>query len=104
MGFSGGGYTAQMAALNAPTLVRRLILVATTPKHKDAFVPMFFTTSTRGQAAGLAAWERITTSRRNRCDYASVESAGEQGLACFSFKIQTAQMRGLITGFKNFKL
>lgn len=109
MGFSGGGCTAQMAALNAPTLVRRLILAATTPsigegiqigaaeslqklrtaitqeEHKNAFVSTFFTASVRGQAAGLAAWERITTSRQNRCDYASVESTGDQGLAYFNF-------------------
>lgn len=109
MAFSGGGCTAQMVALNAPILVRRLILAATTPsigegiqigaaeplqklrtaitqeEHKNAFVSTFFTVSSRGQAAGLAAWERITTSRQNRCDYASVESASEQGLAYFNF-------------------
>jgi pimeloyl-ACP methyl ester carboxylesterase len=109
MGFSGGGCTAQMAALNAPAIVRRLILAAATPsigegvqigsaeplqklrtaitqeEHKEAFVSTFFTASARGQAAGLAAWERITASRRNRCDYAGVESAGEQGLAYFNF-------------------
>ncbi|RFU80717.1 alpha beta-hydrolase [Trichoderma arundinaceum] len=109
MGFSGGGCTAQMVALNASKLVRHLILSATTPsigegiqigpvdalqklrtaiteeEHKDAFVSTFFTPNTRGQAAGREAWERITTGRQNRCDYASVESAGEQGLAYFNF-------------------
>lgn len=109
MGFSGGGCTAQMATLNAPNLVRHLVLAATTPsigegiqigfaeplqklrtaitqeEHKDAFISTFFTASARGQPAGLAAWERITTGRQNRCDYASVESADEQSLAYFNF-------------------
>ncbi|KAL7793986.1 Alpha/Beta hydrolase protein [Trichoderma afarasin] len=109
MGFSGGGFNAQMIALNAPKLVRHLILSATTPsigegvqlgnpavfqklqeavtadEHKDAFISTFFTNSTRGQAAGHAAWERITTGRQNRSDYASRESADEQSVAYFNF-------------------
>ncbi|KAH0527324.1 hypothetical protein TsFJ059_002336 [Trichoderma semiorbis] len=109
MGFSGGGFNAQMIALNAPKLVRHLILSATTPsigegvqlgnpavfqklqeavtadEHKDAFISTFFTNSTRGQAAGHAAWERITTGRQNRSDYASRESADEQIVAYFNF-------------------
>lgn len=109
MGFSGGGFNAQMIALNAPNLVRHLILSATTPsigegvqlgnpvvlqklqeavtvnEHKDAFISTFFTSSAQGQAAGHAAWERITTGRQNRCDYASRESADEQSVAYFHF-------------------
>ncbi|UKZ52553.1 hypothetical protein TrVGV298_006331 [Trichoderma virens] len=109
MGFSGGGCNAQMIALNAPKLVRHLILSATTPsigegvqigpadalqklrtavtvdEHKDAFISIFFTSSARGQAAGHAAWERITAARQNRSDYASLEAAEEQGVAYFNF-------------------
>ncbi|KAM6483770.1 Alpha/Beta hydrolase protein [Trichoderma sp. SZMC 28011] len=109
MGFSGGGFNAQMIALNAPKLVRHLILSATTPsigegvqlgnpavlqklqeavtadEHKDAFISTFFTSSAQGQAAGHAAWERITTGRQNRSDYASRESADEQNVAYFNF-------------------
>ncbi|PNP47987.1 hypothetical protein THARTR1_10406 [Trichoderma harzianum] len=109
MGFSGGGFNAQMIALNAPKLVRHLILSATTPsigdgvqlgppavrqklqtavtvdEHKDAFISTFFTSSAQGQAAGHAAWERITTGRQNRSDWASLESAEEQNVAFFNF-------------------
>ncbi|KAL7953578.1 Alpha/Beta hydrolase protein [Trichoderma compactum] len=98
-----------MIALNAPKLVRHLILSATTPsigkgiqlgnpavlqklqeavtvnEHKDAFISAFFTNSAQGQAAGHEAWERITTGRQNRSDYASPESAGEQSAAYFNF-------------------
>ncbi|UKZ78361.1 hypothetical protein TrVFT333_006098 [Trichoderma virens FT-333] len=107
--FSGGGCNAQMIALNAPKLVRHLILSGTTPsigegvqigpadalqklrtavtvdEHKDAFISIFFTSSARGQAAGHAAWERITAARQNRSDYASLEAAEEQGVAYFNF-------------------
>ncbi|KAL6695567.1 Alpha/Beta hydrolase protein [Trichoderma pleuroticola] len=109
MGFSGGGFNAQMIALNAPKLVRHLILSATTAsdgdgvqlgppavrqklqtavtvdEHKDAFISTFFTGSAQGQAAGHAAWERITTGRQNRSDWASLESAEEQNVALFNF-------------------
>ncbi|KAL7930147.1 Alpha/Beta hydrolase protein [Trichoderma chlorosporum] len=109
MGFSGGGCNALMIALNAPKLVRHLILSATTPsigegvqtgpadalqklrtavtveEHKDAFISTYFTSSSGSQAAGHAAWERITTGRQNRSDYASLEAADEQGVAYFNF-------------------
>ncbi|KAL7941025.1 Alpha/Beta hydrolase protein [Trichoderma barbatum] len=109
MGFSGCGCNAQMIALNSPKLIRHLILSATTPsigkgvqigpanalqklrtavtakEHKSAFISTFFTSSARSQAAGHVAWDRITTGRQNRCDYASLEAAEDQGVAYFNF-------------------
>ncbi|KAM0261123.1 hypothetical protein ACHAQJ_002385 [Trichoderma viride] len=128
MGFSGGGYTAQMIALDAPNLVRHLILSATTPsigegiqigpteslqklrtavteeEHKDAFISVFFTASSQSRAAGHAAWERITTSRQNRCYYASLESAGEQGLAYFNFMDPNNANKGSYNRFQELQM
>jgi len=82
LGFSIGGYVAQMFAIRHPTLVRRLILVGTGPRagessrdpnylgyatstdpstgesSLEAFLHLFFSPSPRSQAAGKAFWER----------------------------------------------
>ncbi|KAL7917936.1 Alpha/Beta hydrolase protein [Trichoderma austrokoningii] len=44
-------------------------------ENKNSFVSAFFIASAHGQAAGLVAWERSTTSCQNRCDYASCDDA-----------------------------
>ncbi|KFA47854.1 hypothetical protein S40293_06441 [Stachybotrys chartarum IBT 40293] len=109
MGFSMGGCAAQMVALNAPTLVRRLILCGTIPstgdgvtrapigpfnqlsaavtqkEHRRAFLETFFTSSQQGQAAGAAAWQRMVTSRPDRSDYVSTADARTQAVAFAKF-------------------
>lgn len=110
MGFSMGGCVAQLVALNAPRgLVRRLVLCGTTPstgpgvvtaplgpfnqlkaagtelQQKDAFLATFFTSSERSQAAGEAAWSRITSARNHRCDYVPADGAHRQAIAFAKF-------------------
>ncbi len=85
-GFSLGGFVAQQIALDAPTLVRRLILAGTgpsggegmaefSPKVKDIIawpnatpdekrLGLFFSPSERSQAAGKA-WQARTFARRD---------------------------------------
>ena len=109
LGFSMGGCVAQLVALNAPRLVRRLVLCGTIPssgpgvvqaplgpfnqlkaatteaEHKEAFLATFFEDTPNSQAAGLAAWERITASRANRVDYVGKEAAHRQAIAFAKF-------------------
>lgn len=111
-GFSMGGCTAQMIALNAPKgLVRRLILAGTMPsvgegtvraadltpffmirdavsreEQKAGFLKSFFAPSERSQAAGDAAFERIYAARPNRSDCVSVEGGLRQGMASVNFR------------------
>ncbi|KAH6869690.1 Alpha/Beta hydrolase protein [Thelonectria olida] len=109
MGFSLGGTVAQMMALKAPNLVRRLILCATIPsfgdgvvlpdfemfgklkaattleEHRNAFLEGFFTSSKRSQELGEAVWERITSSRPHRASYVDADGADKQAAAFSRF-------------------
>ncbi|KAM4065217.1 alpha/beta hydrolase fold domain-containing protein [Hirsutella rhossiliensis] len=109
MGFSMGGCVAQMIALDAPRLVRCLVLCGTIPstgegvttaptgpfnrlkdamsadEQRDAFLSSFFTGSARSQAAGRASWDRISASRPDRSPYVSPESARRQAIAFAKF-------------------
>jgi pimeloyl-ACP methyl ester carboxylesterase len=82
LGFSIGGFVAQMFTIRHPTLVRRLILIGTGPRAGEppqdpnyvrhatstdpstgesgleAFLYLFFSPSSRSQAAGKAFWKR----------------------------------------------
>ncbi|KAJ4292770.1 hypothetical protein N0V90_009433 [Kalmusia sp. IMI 367209] len=112
LGFSMGGCTAQMIALNAPKgLVRRLVLAGTmtsvgegTVRAPDigpfnlirtavtkeeqlqGFLTSFFGPSERSQAAGRASFGRIYAARKDRTDYVSVEDAARQGLTYANFQ------------------
>lgn len=109
MGFSMGGCVAQLLALNAPALVRKLVLCGTIPstgpgvitaplgpfnqlraaaseaEQKAAFLAAFFAKSERSQAAGVAAWDRINTSRDDRANLVAKDGARRQGLAFAKF-------------------
>ncbi|TQS33436.1 hypothetical protein Golomagni_06220 [Golovinomyces magnicellulatus] len=108
-GFSMGGCVAQMAALNYPRVVRRLILLGTTPSIGDgvvradlgpfnqlraasshqeqeaAFLSSFFRDSPASQAAGKAAWHRISHSRSDPVDHVPAAGAKRQGIAFANF-------------------
>ncbi|KPM41839.1 hypothetical protein AK830_g4693 [Neonectria ditissima] len=105
LGFSLGGAVAQMAALNAPALIRRLILCGTIPsygdgvvaadmgpflklkdsvaleEHKKAFLAGFFRPAEESQALGELAWERITQARPNGAAFLDVDGANKQAAA-----------------------
>ncbi|ODA83302.1 hypothetical protein RJ55_01815 [Drechmeria coniospora] len=109
MGYSMGGCVAQLLALAAPTLVRRLVLCGTTPsagegvtrapigpfnqlkdavtneEHRQAFLDTFFSRSDRSQAAGRAAWDRIANARADRLPYLGSEGARTQAVAFAKF-------------------
>src|SRR5258706_2950008 len=80
LGFSMGGYVAQLAALKSPLLFRRVILAGTGPGGGERYVPggpdirpiasrpilgleeqlfLFFTSSERSRSAGEAYWKRL---------------------------------------------
>lgn len=108
-GFSMGGCAAQMAALNYPREVRRLILLGTTPstgegvvradlgpfnqlraasshqEQETAFLCAFFRDSPASQAAGKAAWKRITSSRSDLVGHVPAAGAKKQGIAFANF-------------------
>lgn len=109
MGFSMGGCVAQLVALNAPRLVRCLVLCGTTPsagpgvtrapiapfnqlkaaatpdEHRDAFLAACFTASPRSQAAGRAAWARIVAARPDRTPAVPPAAAHRQAVAFAKF-------------------
>lgn len=109
MGYSMGGCVAQLMALNAPSLVRCLILCGTTPsygkgvvsapagpfnrlkaartpeEHRAAFLEAFFAQSERSQAAGAAAWDRISKARADRADYVPPDGSRRQAIAFAKF-------------------
>ncbi|KAF2730338.1 alpha/beta-hydrolase [Polyplosphaeria fusca] len=112
LGFSMGGCTAQMIALNAPQgLVRRLILAGTIssegegvahtsdmgPYDKlrsartkeeqlEAFLCSFFGPSERSQTAGRDSFERIHNARPDRVDYVTIEACKRQSTAYQNFQ------------------
>lgn len=103
LGFSMGGATAQMVALEAPDLVRKLILAGTGPSFypgmprtprgpflqlasADAAIPdeveaslaaSFYPLTDEGRAAAKASWERISE-RRERSGYLDAKTAEQQ--------------------------
>lgn len=109
LGFSMGGCVAQMVALNAPSLVRKVVLCGTIPstgpgveradtgpfnhlstattdeEHRLAFLETMFNTSPRSRAAGEAAWRRITGARSGRCQHVDLAGARRQGIAFAKF-------------------
>lgn len=109
MGFSMGGCVAQMVALNAPRLVRNLVLCGTTPstgpgvvraplgafnqlkaavsadEYRAAYLATFFADSERSQAAGAASWERIAKSRKDASRPVGKDGARRQGIAFAKF-------------------
>ncbi|KAF7163051.1 hypothetical protein CNMCM5623_008071 [Aspergillus felis] len=101
-GFSMGGFVAQMVALNAPAIVRKLVLAGTGPsagdgveagdasafqhlatesneqEAHDAFLSTFYSLSERKQALGNRWWKRMTTARSNRSAYVGPEGTQVQ--------------------------
>jgi pimeloyl-ACP methyl ester carboxylesterase len=128
LGFSMGGCVAQLVALNAPQLVRRLVLCGTTPstgpgvvgaplgpfnqlkaaatqdEHRAAFLATFFNDSPESQAAGAASWERITTSRAHRVDYVGPESSHRQAVAFAKFMDPKQAENGSYNRLKELKM
>src|SRR4029077_16226974 len=92
-GFSMGGHVAQQIAVDRPELVRRLVLVGTGPRGGDGmdqlapdvvpffttayepqdlmWLPIFFSPSEAGQAAGRRFLERIRARTEDRDDAVS---------------------------------
>ncbi|KAF5012708.1 hypothetical protein FDECE_1268 [Fusarium decemcellulare] len=109
MGFSMGGCVAQLVALNAPDLTRRLILCGTTPstgegvvtaplgpfnqlkaaateeEQKAAFIASMFNTSEASTAAGEAAWKRISEARGGRVKHVDPANSHRQAIAFAKF-------------------
>ncbi len=101
-GFSMGGFAAQMATLNHPGVVRRLILGGTGPSagegleagdgdafkrlatasndgdQHDGFLSAFYSLTTKKQDLGNKWWSRMTAARSNRSDYVGAEGTGAQ--------------------------
>lgn len=108
-GFSMGGMAAQMMALNAPHLTRRLIIGGSSPSYgegiisgpdwpfpkimnastidekKDAFLTTFYTHSEIKQKLGNDWWKRINERGLDRSDYASPEQTARQAAAAGSW-------------------
>jgi pimeloyl-ACP methyl ester carboxylesterase len=102
LGFSMGGFVAQMTALNAPTVVRKLILAGTGPsagegveggdplatqrlatasneqEAHDAFLTAFYSLTPKKQALGDTWWKRMNAARSNRSDYIGSEGTNAQ--------------------------
>jgi pimeloyl-ACP methyl ester carboxylesterase len=102
LGFSMGGFVAQMTALNAPTVVRKLVLAGTGPsagegveggdplvtqrlatasneqEARDAFLTAFYSLTAKKQALGDTWWRRMNAARSNRSDYVGSEGTNAQ--------------------------
>lgn len=102
LGFSMGGFAAQMVALNHPTLVRKLILAGTGPsagegieggdpvifgrlasasndaEEQSGFLEGFYSLTAKKQSQGGDWWKRMTTARQNRSDYLGPEGTKAQ--------------------------
>ncbi|KAK9427083.1 Alpha/Beta hydrolase protein [Lipomyces doorenjongii] len=101
-GFSMGGFVAQLIALNAPHLVRKLILAGTGPsagagvqngnpeylgilasatteeENNNGFLRTFYSLSEKKQALGELWWKRMTSARPNRADYVGPDGTQRQ--------------------------
>ncbi|KAH8691243.1 Alpha/Beta hydrolase protein [Talaromyces proteolyticus] len=97
LGFSMGGFVAQMVTLNAPSLVRRLILAGTGPsagegveagdpsalqrlaeaatetESYNAFLSAFYSLSEKKQQLGAKWWHRMNGARVDRSPYLGPE-------------------------------
>lgn len=106
MGFSMGGCVAQLVALNAPQLVRKLVLCGTTPsmgegvvkaplgpfnrlkaavteeQQKEAFLEGMFNNN---REAGEASWKRISEARGGRVEHVDPENSHRQAIAFAKF-------------------
>jgi len=102
LGFSMGGFAAQLIALNAPHLVRKLIIAgsgtsqgegiesgdpqwftmlataATEEEHHKGFVKTFYSHSDKKQAVGEEWWKRMTSARSDRSHYLGPEGSQRQ--------------------------
>ena len=105
LGFSMGGYAAQMIALNGPSQglkVRKLIIAGSGPSvgegatsgesqwvsqlvmakteedHRKGFLNTFFSLTPKKQRIGEEWWERMTNARKERSDYVSEEGTKRQ--------------------------
>ncbi|MCJ1279798.1 hypothetical protein MMC21_007622 [Puttea exsequens] len=102
LGFSMGGMAAQLVALNAPTLVRRLVLAGTGPskgdgveggpewafkalyaaqtaeENEDAFLKTFYSLSEEKQALGREWWKRINERTVDRSQYLGPDGTQRQ--------------------------
>ncbi|KAJ5372535.1 hypothetical protein N7517_004541 [Penicillium concentricum] len=102
-GFSMGGFAAQLVTLNAPQLIRRLVLAGTSasmgegvvPPNQDpsvlalkdaetdedlrqAYITAFFGGSKTSSKAGGEVWDRIVAARKNRSKFLGVEGTNRQ--------------------------
>lgn len=102
LGFSMGGFVAQLVTLNAPSLVRRLILAGTGPsagegveggdpsamqrlaqavsdlESHDAFLATFYSLSEKKQRLGDKWWHRMNNARVDRSPYLGPEGTQAQ--------------------------
>ncbi|KAI5463899.1 Alpha/Beta hydrolase protein [Mariannaea sp. PMI_226] len=102
LGFSMGGFAAQMVALNYPALVRKLILAGTGPstgdgieagdakifqalatastdqEEYDGFLAGFYSLSPKKQALGDNWWKRMAEARSDRSNYLGPEGTQAQ--------------------------
>ncbi|KAK9237499.1 Alpha/Beta hydrolase protein [Lipomyces kononenkoae] len=102
LGFSMGGFVAQLIALNNPNLVRKLVLAGTGPsegpgvvkgapehvgmlstasneeENHQGFLKTFYTLSDKKQAIGEKWWKRMTSARKDRSDYLGPEGTQNQ--------------------------
>ncbi|KAK9257922.1 Alpha/Beta hydrolase protein [Lipomyces tetrasporus] len=102
LGFSMGGFVAQLIALNCPHLVRKLILAGTGPsagpgvqggkpeyfgllaaaateeEYHNGFLKTFYSLSDKKQSLGELWWKRMTSARPNRVDYVGPEGTQRQ--------------------------
>jgi pimeloyl-ACP methyl ester carboxylesterase len=109
LGFSMGGMAAQMVALNAPHLVRRLILAGTGPsvgegveqgpswafemlyagstaeEAEAAFLKTFYSGSKEKQALGKQWWARVNERQVDRAGYLGPDGTARQTAAIVSW-------------------
>lgn len=128
LGFSMGGAAAQMVTLQAPRLVRRLILAGTSlsigegmvqaelapfkqlrdaitdEEQEKAFLDTFFETSETSRAAGRLSWQRIRSARKNRAEYLGIEGAKRQESAWVKFMNPKLSKAGSYDRFPEIKI